>query len=292
VLLSLTGYVVLAAIGTLTFSAAFFFGSIIVAAVSWLDDLFSLPPALRLAAHIFSASIFVFSAPAYAAVASDPGIFASLLLWSLLKVIWIVFLINAYNFMDGIDGIAGVQGIIAAGFWAWAFYGTASGLSYYSLVIVGALVGFLFQNWHPARAFMGDVGSAFLGFTFASMPFVVSGVELGSMPAWLLSILVLWPFVFDTLLTLARRAARRERLWLAHREHLYQLLVRSGASHSTVSILYGVFSVCSIATGFLVMQFSNEFVVSSILILLAISVGLAAAVFMTFRASLGGVDSK
>ncbi len=80
---------------------------------------------------------------------------------------------------------------------------------------------------------MGDAGSALLGFLLATVPWVIGPNRL-----WLPTVLVLWPFLFDTLFTLGRRAVRGERLWEAHRSHLYQCLIVGGWSHRAVALLY------------------------------------------------------
>ena len=92
-------------------------------------------------------------------------------------------------------------------------------------------------NWPPARIFMGDVGSTFLGFTFAGWAVLSGGTRDGLVPfvAW---IAVLSPFLFDAMLTMTRRVVRGERLYQAHRQHLYQRLVRHGWSHAAVALLY------------------------------------------------------
>ena len=121
-------------------------------------------------------------------------------------LLWIVGLTNAYNFMDGIDGIAGVQGVVAAGTGVLlAVWQGNTGLAIYLAALAGGVLGFLLHNWPPARIFMGDVGSAFLGYSFAGVA-VLSDIG-GSVPfiAWLI---LLAPFIFDTSLTLALRIAR------------------------------------------------------------------------------------
>ena len=103
------------------------------------------------------------------------------------------------------------------------------------LLIAAASLGFLGHNWPPARIFMGDVGSAFLGYVFAAM--TVLAAQAG--PVFVLAgIVLVWPFVFDAAFTFTRRLCRGEKVWVAHRSHLYQRLVISGLSHGQVSALY------------------------------------------------------
>ena len=123
--------------------------------------------------------------------------------------------------MDGIDGLAGGQALVAGLAWmatGWAtdqFAPAAVGAA-----LAGAAFGFLLHNWSPARTFMGDVGSAFLGFVLATLPLLATPRRAFAVPA----VLIVWPFVFDTAVTLLRRLSRRENVFAAHRTHLYQRL--------------------------------------------------------------------
>lgn len=220
-----------------------------IAMISLLDDVTSVSHRLRLAAHVLAAMLAVLATGPYRQV--DLGSLGTLDLgpaaWPL-SIIWIVGMTNAFNFMDGIDGIAGIMAAVAmavlAGGFALAGEGSMAGLS---TALAAAAAGFLVWNWHPARIFMGDVGSAFLGFLIASLPL------LGSPPtrAWLLAMvaLVMWPFLFDTVFTLLRRLGRGENVFEAHRSHLYQRLVICGWSHRVVAILYGALGGLAGAAG-------------------------------------------
>jgi UDP-N-acetylmuramyl pentapeptide phosphotransferase/UDP-N-acetylglucosamine-1-phosphate transferase len=103
------------------------------------------------------------------------------------------------------------------------------------VLVAGSSLGFLGHNWPPARIFMGDVGSAFLGFTLATLA-MAGGLPDPRLP--LAGVLVVWPFVFDTTFTILRRLRRGENIFAAHRSHLYQRLVIAGWSHRTVTLLY------------------------------------------------------
>jgi len=150
-----------------------------------------------------------------------------------------------------------VQGVCAGLAWAVAGYclGQPAVTCCGGLLAAGC-AGFLVHNWSPAKIFMGDVGSAFLGFLFAVLPLLaVAGVRDGALspataarlPAF--GVLVVWPFVGDGALTLVRRALKREPVWKAHRSHLYQRLVQTGWSHAQVSGWYAVWAVVCAATG-------------------------------------------
>jgi UDP-N-acetylmuramyl pentapeptide phosphotransferase/UDP-N-acetylglucosamine-1-phosphate transferase len=151
--------------------------------------------------------------------------------------------------MDGIDGIAGAQAAVAGS--AWAAYGIWSGdVSAYTLggIIAFGALGFLLHNWSPASVFMGDVGSAFLGYTLAALPLLEQMNEPGKGPLlFAAAVSFVWLFIFDTAFTLVRRSLKKEKVWVAHRKHLYQRLVIAGWGHAAVSLLYAgvALLVCS-----------------------------------------------
>ncbi len=216
---------------------AYLVGTWLIAGVSWLDDLRSLPNRVRFAAHGLGA-ILAILAFGYWRVVSIPlvGPLDLGVLGLLITFIWIAGLTNAYNFMDGIDGIAGGQAVVAG--LGWAVLGWLSGqllVGILGLLLAASSLGFLGHNWPPARIFMGDVGSAFLGYTFAVLP--VAAAQHNSQLA-LAGVLLVWPFVFDTAFTFLHRLRKHENVFAAHRSHLYQRLVIADYSHRFVSSLY------------------------------------------------------
>lgn len=161
-------------------------------------------------------------------------------------LLWITGVTNIYNFMDGVDGIASVQALSASfGWMIFSFIWNEPILLTVNLFIFVAVLSFLVYNWSPARIFMGDVGSVYLGFLFGIMPFLAGALsdELTvGMTIWI-GALVLWPFLFDGTFTLFRRLRNGENLFEAHRTHLYQRLNIIGWSHSKISTLYLAFSL-------------------------------------------------
>ncbi|MEO6393543.1 MAG: glycosyltransferase family 4 protein [Pyrinomonadaceae bacterium] len=226
-------------------------GGALIAIVSWFDDLQDLPSTVRFAVHGIGALLAIEGFGYWQSV-NLPFLSTIGLGWAGLAVtfVWVVGLTNAFNFMDGVDGIAGLQAVVAG--LAWMVFGWWTDQSL--IVVIGLMVscsslGFLLHNWSPARIFMGDVSSAFLGFTFAALP-LMAARNGGVQDRWMLaSILVMWPFVFDTTLTLIRRLLRGENVLKAHRSHLYQRLVIVGMSHAGASSLYGVFALLSALIG-------------------------------------------
>jgi UDP-N-acetylmuramyl pentapeptide phosphotransferase/UDP-N-acetylglucosamine-1-phosphate transferase len=195
--------------------------ALVIAIVSWIDDVRHLPATLHLAVQSLCAIAVLIAYPT--------GAFAPL------AFLWIVGLTNAYNFMDGIDGIAGGQAVVAGVAWALIGMITHQPLAaMLGLLIAGASAGFLMHKWQPARIFMGDVGSAFLGFLVAALA-VMAWPNLRMAAA---GVLVVWPFVADAAFTFVRRALRGERVMEAHRSHLYQRMNQRGLSHAAVSLIY------------------------------------------------------
>jgi UDP-N-acetylmuramyl pentapeptide phosphotransferase/UDP-N-acetylglucosamine-1-phosphate transferase len=144
-------------------------------------------------------------------------------------VLLLIWMTNLYNFMDGMDGFAGGMTVLGFGFLAYMLWqGGQPGLAALALLIIGATGGFLVYNMPPARIFMGDVGSAPLGFLAGALS--LKGVQEQAFDIWV-PLLIFSPFVVDATITLLQRLLRREKVWQAHREHYYQRLVLSGWSH-------------------------------------------------------------
>jgi UDP-N-acetylmuramyl pentapeptide phosphotransferase/UDP-N-acetylglucosamine-1-phosphate transferase len=211
--------------------------AVLVAGVSGLDDVRSVPIAVRLATHCLAAILVIWGI-GYWKVISLPFLGEVDLAWVGLPItiLWIVGLTNAYNFMDGIDGLAGGQAVIAG--LGWILLGWQ--IDAPEIVVLASLIGatsagFLGHNWPRARIFMGDVGSVFIGFTLAVLPVALSS-DHPRMP--FAGALLVWPFIFDTGFSFIRRLCRRENVFAAHRSHLYQQLVISGRSHGFVALLY------------------------------------------------------
>ena len=156
--------------------------------------------------------------------------------------VYIVWLLNLYNFMDGIDGIAGVEAITACCAGALLIWLVASD-SFAWIVPIGlaaAVLGFLFWNFPPARIFMGDAGSGFLGITLALFSLQAAWIAPRLLWVWLI---LLGVFVVDATVTLCRRVWRGEKFYQAHRSHAYQYASRIWGAHRPVMLAVGVINV-------------------------------------------------
>lgn len=221
---------------------AYIGASLLIAVVSWVDDVRSLSNRVRFGTHLLGAGIVVAMGGSVELI-TLPLIGTLSLGWLgiPLTLFWLVGMTNIYNFMDGIDGIAGGQAVVAGvGWFGLGMIANQPIVMWLGLVVAAASVGFSIHNWSPAKIFMGDVGSAFLGFTFGWVGIMATH----SNPNFALPmILLLWTFLFDGGFTLLRRWRRGENIFTAHRSHLYQRMVIRGKSHAYVSTLYILLAV-------------------------------------------------
>jgi UDP-N-acetylmuramyl pentapeptide phosphotransferase/UDP-N-acetylglucosamine-1-phosphate transferase len=222
-------------------------GAILIVIISGLDDLHPQSSMLRLAVQSLGAVLAIYGFGTLPISQALRFTAADVWLNPVLTFLWIVGLTNAYNFMDGIDGLAGGQAVVAG--LGWMVLGWLGGqplVLVLGLLIAATSFGFLLHNWSPARIFMGDVGSAFLGYTFAVFPLMLNSKLTNGRDALKvisLAILPVWPFVFDATFTILRRLRRGENVFSAHRSHLYQRLVIAGHTHRSISLLYCILAV-------------------------------------------------
>jgi Fuc2NAc and GlcNAc transferase len=207
-----------------------------VALVGFIDDRRGTPKWVRLLIHVIAVCALVVATGNLGPL-ELPGLPTGSLVASVVMAVALVWLINLYNFMDGIDGLAATETIFVSLGLALCLHlgGSPSpGLLAIYLVTAGSSLGFLLWNWPPARIFMGDVGSGFLGFLIGVLAMVAH--RQGALSLWVPAIL-LAVFVSDTTVTLLRRMIRGEKWHEAHRLHGYQWLSRRLGSHGTVTVL-------------------------------------------------------
>lgn len=210
--------------------------ALLVAAMGFWDDVASLTPAPRLAVQTAAAILVVAVCGGIDTLPLpsplDVPIGATGLV---LAVVWMVGVTNFFNFMDGADGLAGGQAgltLLGLAVVLWPLPAAAS-----AIVVAAATAAFLLRNWSPARIFLGDVGSGWLGFVMAALPFAVP-IDRGDLVLLVATSLAL--FLIDPAVTLTQRWRRGARLTASHREHAYQRLFEPGESHArVVSALLG-----------------------------------------------------
>ena len=222
-------------------AAALLGAGAIVALVGFVDDHRPIAVRWRLLAH------FVAAAWALAWLGGAPPV---LVLGSIIEPTWVscglalvylVWMLNLYNFMDGIDGIASVEGI-CVGLGGAALYLLADepALAVLPLTLAAATAGFLYWNLPPARIFMGDAGSGFLGITLGTMSLQAGWVSPTLFWSWLI---LLGVFVVDATFTLLRRLLRGDRIYEAHRSHAYQFAARHFGRHLPVTLAVGALNL-------------------------------------------------
>jgi Fuc2NAc and GlcNAc transferase len=222
-------------LGALTAPAAFALigGGLVVAAVGIIDDWRGLRWRYRVIAQVLAAGWALVWLGGFPAL--DLGV-TRLELGSLgsgIALLGIVWGTNFFNFMDGIDGIAASEAITVGGVGGLLLLASGQpGLAAVAFGVAGGAAGFLRHNWMPARIFLGDVGSTWLGFTICTL--AVASANAGAVPMIVWGIL-LGVFVFDGTVTLSRRVLGGHPAHAPHRQHAFCRAARWGWSHARVT---------------------------------------------------------
>ena len=221
-------------------------GLILVALISFVDDMHTISPVIRLIIH-FLASFTLIKAGFTITSVDVAGYKINLPagLGGLVTTLFIIWLINLYNFMDGIDGIA--AGMAISGFTTFAVIAYIAGNIEYMavcLVLASASLGFLIFNFPPAKIFMGDIGASSLGFLLAAMSLWAYKENIFPI---VVSVIAFSPFIIDATVTIIIRIMKKERVWEAHNNHYYQRLVKSGLGHRDAVLWeYGLMLISAI----------------------------------------------
>lgn len=215
---------------------------LVVALIGWLDDRGHLTSAKwRLIGHFACASLAVWLTGGLPELPLANSTIDFGLAGNIAAVFYLVWMLNLFNFMDGIDLITGVQTVTtSAGVAMLLLISTESDLWKIFAVLTASILGFLFFNLPPAKIFLGDVGSGFIGFTTAVVSLVVAEDE--PLVAWAM-IVLLGVFVTDATVTLLRRLLAHEHVYVAHRTHAYQHLSKKLNSHLPVSLGIGAINL-------------------------------------------------
>jgi UDP-GlcNAc:undecaprenyl-phosphate GlcNAc-1-phosphate transferase len=259
-----------------------------IAGVAMVDDVRSLSARFRLLAQAAAALVAVGSGLVIERLAI-PWVGVVELGWfgPVLTLVWIVGCTNAVNFMDGLDGLVGgallivcaALAAIAVDQGGWFVYAA-------SLFLAAGFAGFLPFNWHPAKIFMGDVGSQFAGFMLAVLAVGAAGFD-GQQVSFLIVPLLMFGLLFDAAFTLARRAVQGARLSEGHRTHLYQLAQRSGMGVRAVALTQWGFAGFHAALAVLFLQLPSP--TKPFVVLPALAVQLAWLAYVARRMRGAGV---
>mgnify|MGYP006289634671 CR=1 FL=1 len=231
-------------------------GAAICFAFGLVDDMRGLGAGVKFLMQGVSALIPVLAGYRIISVARFAGLTPGPVTGGILAFCWILLMINAFNFMDGMNGKAGTFAAVAAVFMASIVgKGTPDPVVFFLAILSGACTGFLIYNLTPARTFMGDSGSQFLGYILAVIPIYLQTSDPVRYPFGAF-VLLLFPFLYDVLFTLIRRLFRGENIFRAHRSHLYQRLLIAGWTHPGVLrlvfityVLCGIFGMLFAGTG-------------------------------------------
>ncbi len=221
-------------------------GGSMVALVSWIDGRHPLNARVRIVVHALAAIWALWFLGGLPSLNIGGETLSLGIVGSAIGFFWIVGLSNLYNFMDGIDGLLGAETVVV---------GTVAGvllmlsgapeLALLAWIIAAGSAGFLVWNWHPAKIFMGDVGSVLIGFSFATL--AVSSERVGALPG-LVWVILLGVVIVDAGLSTLRRAFKGEKWFEAHRTFGYHRAVQMGYRHDQVAVRIAVIS--SMLSGF------------------------------------------
>ncbi|WP_426333584.1 glycosyltransferase family 4 protein [Paenibacillus silvae] len=228
----------------MSFVSAFLIGGTIIVLIGALDDRFELSAKVKLLGQIVAASVVVFGFNIRVDFVNIPfqDAYSSLETWVSipLTILWIVGVTNAINLIDGLDGLAaGVSGIAIGTIAVMSFLMGNTMIALMCLVLLGSIIGFLFFNFHPAKIFMGDTGSLFLGFSLAMLSML--GFKQIAVVSFITPLIIIGVPLSDTLFAIIRRAVQRKPIFSPDKGHLHHCLRELGFSHrQTVLIIYGI----------------------------------------------------
>lgn len=240
------------------------FGAIVIIITGILDDRYSLRPVVKLSGQLIAASFLISSGLIIERITLPMiGVIELGFVSVLITVLWIVGITNAINLIDGLDGLAtGVTTIALTSMLIMAIMDGQLVAAYLCIVLIGGNLGFLYHNFYPAKIYMGDTGSNFLGFMIAaiSMLGLFKNVALFS---FVIPVIVLAVPIFDTLFAIVRRAYNKDSIMMPDNKHIHYQLLAEGYSHrKAVLIIYGF----SALFGLMAIVFSKASLTTSLVI--------------------------
>jgi UDP-GlcNAc:undecaprenyl-phosphate GlcNAc-1-phosphate transferase len=245
-------------------------GGLIITLTGALDDRYNLRPRWKVLGQLIAAAVVVFGADLRIIHLSIP--FSENMtinmdwLSVLITIVWIIGVTNAINLIDGLDGLAaGVSGIATLTIIVLAAIMGNITVILLGTILLGAIVGFLFYNFHPAQIFMGDTGSLFLGFSLATLS--TMGFKEATIISLLVPVIVLGVPLADTVFAIIRRIVNKRPISTADKNHLHHSILALGFSHrKTVLVIYGI----SLVFGAVAVTLSQTLAVWVIILILAL----------------------
>ena len=203
-------------------------GGSLVAITGFIDDVKNLSATTRLLIQFLAVSWGIFNIGSI----QISGLAHSILFEALITFLGIIWIINFYNFLDGIDGYAGHQTLfICFAIGLLAYLHSDFGMIYTLAAFFACILGFLIWNHYPAKVFMGDAGSNFIGYVIGILLVFTVSNGLVSIPQWLILLSLFW---VDGTVALTRRVIKKQRFWEAHCTHAYQHLAKRYSRHDKV----------------------------------------------------------
>ena len=215
-------------------SIALMSAGVFVATLGFLDDHDHLPVSWRLLGHALAAILALYWMHGFPEIIVGIWLLPVGVWANILGFFYFIWFINFYNFMDGLDGLAASEAIcvcLGAALIDWLC--GDPGLMVLPLVLAASVFGFLLFNWPPARIFMGDAGSGFLGFILAVLSLQATHLYRQLFWSWLI---LLGVFIVDATYTILRRACQLEKIYQAHSTHAYQRAARRFGAHAPVTV--------------------------------------------------------
>jgi UDP-GlcNAc:undecaprenyl-phosphate GlcNAc-1-phosphate transferase len=239
-------------------------GAIVIIITGALDDRFSIRPVVKLTGQLVAASFLVSSGLIIERITLPMvGVIDLGFISVLITVLWVVGITNAINLIDGLDGLAtGVTTIALTSLFVMAILDGQVVTAYLCIVLIGSNLGFLYHNFYPAKIYMGDTGSNFLGFMIAaiSMLGLFKNIALLS---FIIPVIILAVPIFDTFLAIFRRAYHKTGIMQADNQHIHYQLIKAGYSHRQAVLIIYVFSALF---GFMAILFSEATITTSLII--------------------------
>src|SRR5690625_3970180 len=239
-------------------------GAIVIVITGILDDRFDIRPIVKLTGQLIAASFLISSGLIIEKVTLpligmvDLGAFSVLITF-----LWVVGITNAINLIDGLDGLAtGVSTIALLSMFVMALIDGQVTAAVLCIVLIGSNLGFLYHNFYPAKIYMGDTGSNFLGYMIAaiSMLGLFKNVALFS---FIIPVIVLAVPIFDTLFAIVRRAYNKQSIMEADNKHIHYQLLANGYSHRQAVLIIYAFSALF---GMMAVLFSEASITTSLII--------------------------
>ena len=260
-------------------------GGVIIVILGIFDDIYALPAKPKFLVQIAAALVAVWAGNKIEFL-SNPNIFSSEPYWELgwlsipISILWIVGITNAVNLIDGLDGLAcGVSTISSMTLLVIALTVSEPDVALLMAALAGACIGFLPYNLNPAKIFMGDTGSTFLGFILASVS--IQGLfKFHMIISFAVPFLMLGLPIFDTCFAILRRVSKEQSPMTPDRGHIHHRLIDMGFSQKqAVAVLYIISAILGLSA--VVLTTSGVFKAMLFLVALCAAGGLAAGLFLT-----------